>query len=108
MSLKSLFKTACKYAAYYNDVLSVIPSQGVKDALKEKGWRFTPSPEAAALLEVSAVPHTLGQGIPLETVTTENGTDVYRAGGVDIIDWYKDDKKEAARKVHGIKAPCPY
>ncbi len=105
MSLRSLFAKACKYAHYYNDVLSVVPSEGVKDMLKEKGWRFTPSPEAAVILEAPVVPYTYSYGLPLETVTTERGTDVYKEGGADIIRWYKDDKKAAARIKHGIGTP---
>ncbi len=105
MSLKSLFSTACKYAAYYNDVLSVIPSKGVKDILKEKGWRFTQTPEAAAILEAPVVPYVYSNGLPLETVTTERGTDVYKAGGPDIIHWYEADKKAAAKLKHGIGSP---
>ena len=102
MSLKSLFTRACKYAAYYNDVLSPIPSQGVKDLLTEKGWRFKETPEAAALMQGPVVPYVY-TSLPLETVTTERGTDVYKAGGPDIIHWYESDKKAAAARLYGIK-----
>lgn len=105
MSLKSLFKNACKYAAYYNDVLSVILSEGVKDILKEKGWRFVETAEAAAILETPAMPYVYTNGLPIETVTTGIGTDVYRAGGPDVIHWYESDKKAAARLKHGIGTP---
>ncbi len=105
MSLKSLFKTACKYAAYYNDVLSAIPSKGVKDILKEKGWRFIETTEAAAILEAPAIPYVYSNGLPIETVTTERGTDVYKAGGPDVIYLYESDKKAAARFKHGIGTP---
>lgn len=105
MSLKSLFSTAARYAAYYKDVISVIPSEGVKDILKEKGWRFTEAPEAAALLEAPLIPYAYGCVLPLEIVSTESGTDVYKNGGVDIIHWYEEDKKTAARIKHGIGTP---
>ncbi len=105
MSLKSLFTAACRYAAYYNDVLSTIPSQGVKDILQEKGWRFKENPEAASIINAPLVPYACGYAIPLETVTTERGTDVYKQGGTDIIHWYESDKKDAAKLKHGIGSP---
>ncbi len=102
MSLKSIFETVRKYAAYYQDTASVVPSQGVRQILNEKGWRFAEAPEAHAVLEATAIPYLYSNGLPLETVTTANGTDIFKANDAALIRRYEADKKAAARIQHGL------
>ncbi len=104
MSLKTLFKQVSDYTRYAADVLSIIPSEAVKARLNEKGWTFEPLPDAtaAALLEAPLVPFNMGFGIPLETVKTQEGVDLYKNGSPEDIQRYKADKKSAARLHYGL------
>jgi|GEM_PF-6583041 len=109
MSLKSLFTRARDHVLYLHDVVSVIPTEKVKEGLKAEGWKFEPSKEATVILETAGMPYTPGNGLPLEVVTTETGANVYLGVGEDrqnlqseTIDRYEAAKKRIAKSVYGI------
>ena len=109
MSLKSLFTKACNYARYCHDVVSIIPTEKVKEGLKAEGWKFKPSAQATVILESAGMPYSAGNGLPLEVVTTETGANVYLGAGEDkadlqheTINRYEAAKKRIAKTVYGI------
>jgi hypothetical protein len=102
MSLKSVFKNVSNYVGYCGDMLSVVPSPEVKEQLKEKGWKFEPSEDSKHLIDSCALPYAYAGFIPMETVKTKDGVDVYREGSADLIAQYQADKKAAAKMKYGL------
>ncbi len=99
---RKLFAKAATYAGYYYDIISIIPSNKVKAALEEEGWKFKPSPHGDAIIEAAAYPGSIGAGIPIEVVLTEAHVRVYRAGDEETINRYEAAKKRLAAQLRGI------
>lgn len=101
LEIRKLFSTAASYVGYYSDVLSVIPSDKVRKAMENEGWQFKPSEYCDVAIH-TAGDYSLGLGLPLEVVTTEMGTHVYKNSNPETIKLYEDAKKRAAAAIYGI------
>lgn len=100
---RKLFAKAAAYAGYYADVFSIIPSDKVKAALEQEGWKFKPSPTYGdAIIEAAAYPGSIGGGLPLEVVLTEAHVRVYRSGDEETINRYEAAKKRLAAQLRGL------
>ena len=99
---RTLVAKAAAYAGYYADVFSIIPSDKVKAALEQEGWKLKPSPYGDAIIEAAAYPGSIGGGLPLEVVLTEAHVRVYRSGDEETINRYEAAKKRLAAQLRGL------
>lgn len=99
---RKLFAKAAAYAGYYADAFSIIPSDKVRTALEQEGWKFKSSPYRNAIIEAAAYPGSMGLGLPLDVVLTEANVCVYRSGDEATIHRYETAKKRLAAQLRGI------
>ena len=102
---KFFAKAAAFYVAqagYYYDVISIIPSDKVKAALEEEGWKFQHTSSGNSITEAAVYPGSIGCSPPLEVVLTESYVNVYRSGDEATINRYEAAKKRLAAQLRGI------
>jgi len=101
LEIRKLFSAAASYAGYYSNILSIIPSGKVREALEKEGWQFKSSEYCDVAIH-AADGNNSGMGLPLEVVMTETGTHVYKSANPQTIQRYETAKKRAASAVYGI------